>query len=149
MERRANSPAGRVHRHHHGAFDPSRICWVLPEKIYPRGFGDQGAEAYFASVTERAESLARFGPPGFDLGTPAPGVQLVPSWLLPSELGLTVSATGAGSAIFPAEAGPSQRWLLLQQIMHKQRISLHILSDYSVLVASLDELYHILWSTIR
>ena len=39
---------------------------LLPE--YRRG------EANFATARELAESLARFGPPGFRLGTPSPGL---------------------------------------------------------------------------
>lgn len=98
-----SEPAGSVHRHQNGAFGPVAslpvtVCFLsprgaaglgleifsppLPERIstgnifcfspplleYRRG------EANFATVTDTAESLARFGPPGSGSGTPSPGL---------------------------------------------------------------------------
>ena len=45
-------------------------------KICPHGIWGWDGEAYFATVADSAESLARFGPPGSGPGTPTPGFDL-------------------------------------------------------------------------
>ena len=84
---------------------------LLPE--YRRG------EANFATARELAESLARFGPPGFRLGTPSPG--LAPGGSVISQV-LIVLAADQGSAVcnFPGELEPWRRDRSRLQIMHKR-----------------------------
>lgn len=124
------------------------FCFSPPLPEYRRG------EAFFATVAALAESLARFGPPGFRLGTPSPGLDGRGSACWPgadraaadrgadrvaavaagagAEPGRRIGAAAVGpllpvlTLLFSAEPELRRRPCPALQIMHKQEISLHI-----------------------
>ena len=67
-------------------------------------------EAYFATVADSAESLARFGPPGSGPGTPTPGFDLVSDLLAAAGRWLLLIVWSLGAGRWP---GPCRCWWVL------------------------------------